>query len=73
MAPLAMSSWTRRVAGRKRVHMASQRKVPALRAAATISSPSRAFMAKGFSQRTAFPPAMQVSVFSRWRTWGVAM
>ena len=53
--------------------MASQRKVPALRAAATISSPSRAFMAKGFSQRTAFPPAMQASVFSRWRTWGVAM
>lgn len=53
--------------------MASHRKVPARRAAATISSPSRAFMANGFSHSTAFPSAMQARVFSRWRTWGVAM
>jgi hypothetical protein len=58
--------------GKNLVHMPSMRKRPRSREIPTTRRASAAFMANGFSQRTAFPARRQSATFSAWKGWGVA-
>ena len=69
----AISSRTRAIAGKKRVHMASMRKTPISLAQAAMRRASSPLRAIGFSQITCLPARMHMIACSQWNGCGVAM
>ncbi len=73
MAPSAMSSLARTIAGWKRVHIASITKTPADRAASTTTRAPGAVAVKLFSTSNALPARMAAKAMAWCCGCGVAM
>ncbi len=73
IAPSAISSRIRTIAGKKRVHIASMANTPPCRAALTISTVAAGVTVNDFSTSTALPARIAASATARCCGCGVAM